>query len=64
MFLGEVLGVLEGMRSAISNEHPEAKETVDSESASAAYVENFALKIFASADDEDRRGSATKSVEP
>jgi vacuolar protein sorting-associated protein VTA1 len=37
-------------------------DAVDIEPASAAYVENFALKIFKTADDEDRAGKATKSV--
>ncbi|EIN13951.1 DUF605-domain-containing protein [Punctularia strigosozonata HHB-11173 SS5] len=59
-FLGELLGVLEGMKSAIAVENPEAVETIESESASAAYVENFALKLFESADDADRTGSATR----
>ncbi|KIJ22080.1 hypothetical protein PAXINDRAFT_6200 [Paxillus involutus ATCC 200175] len=37
-------------------------DAVDIEPASAAYVENFALKIFKTADDEDRAGKATKST--
>jgi hypothetical protein len=35
-------------------------DTIDSEPASAAFVENFALKIFRIADDEDREGHATR----
>ena len=35
-------------------------DTIDVEPASAAYVENFALKVFRMADDEDRAGNATK----
>lgn len=37
-------------------------DTIDSEPASAAFVENFALKIFRIADDEDREGHATRST--
>lgn len=32
------------------------------DAAAAAYIENFALKIFAQADNEDRTGKATRSV--
>lgn len=35
-------------------------DAIDIESASAAYVENFALKIFSMADNEDRRGEGTR----
>lgn len=35
-------------------------DTIDNEPASAAYVENFALKVFKTADDEDRAGNATR----
>lgn len=35
-------------------------DAIDVEAASAAYVENFGLKIFAAADNEDRRGAATR----
>lgn len=37
-------------------------DAIDIEAVSAAYVENFALKVFQSADNEDRRGAATKWV--
>ena len=37
-----------------------ANDAVDTESAGAAYVENFALRVFASADNEDRAAKATK----
>jgi hypothetical protein len=37
-------------------------DALDVEGASIAYVENFALKVFSAADDEDRRGAATRSV--
>ncbi len=35
-------------------------DAIEVEEASAAYVENFAFKVFQSADNEDRRGAATK----
>ncbi|KAH0838030.1 Vta1 like-domain-containing protein [Lanmaoa asiatica] len=37
-------------------------DAIDIEPASAAYVENFALKVFKMADDEDRAGNASKST--
>ncbi len=37
-------------------------DAVDHESAGAAYVENFALRLFKLADEEDRRGEATRCV--
>jgi hypothetical protein len=39
-----------------------SSDAITVESASSAYVENFALKVFASADDEDRRGVATRKT--
>ena len=35
-------------------------DAIDVEAAGAAYVENFALKVFAMADNEDRKGEATR----
>lgn len=35
-------------------------DAIEVESASAAFVENFALRVFQSADNEDRRGAATR----
>jgi vacuolar protein sorting-associated protein VTA1 len=35
-------------------------EAVTSEAAGAAYVENFALKVFMSADNDDRAGNTGK----
>lgn len=35
-------------------------DTIDIEPASAAYVENFALKVFRMADDEDRAGNTSR----
>ncbi|KAG8219518.1 Vta1 like-domain-containing protein [Butyriboletus roseoflavus] len=37
-------------------------DAIDIEPASAAYVENFALKVFQMADDEDRAGNPSKST--
>lgn len=52
-----LLGVLENMKKEIGN-----VDAIEIEAASAAYVENFALKIFHSADNEDRKGVATRLV--
>ncbi|KAF8973511.1 Vta1 like-domain-containing protein, partial [Flammula alnicola] len=56
-FLFELLGVLERMKSDIG-----ANDAIDTESVSSAYVENFALKVFANADNEDRSAHATRST--
>ena len=53
--LFDLLGVLERMKEDIG-----PNDAVDVEVASVAYVENFALKVFAVADNEDRRGHANK----
>lgn len=37
-------------------------DAIDFEAASAAYVENFALRVFGAADDEDRKSIATRYV--
>lgn len=37
-----------------------ASDAIDIEAVSSAYVENFALKVFANADNEDRSGRATR----
>ncbi|KAF8078901.1 DUF605-domain-containing protein [Lyophyllum atratum] len=52
-----LLGVLERFKKEIG-----PNDALDIESVSAAYVENFALKVFAMADDEDRTASATRST--
>src|ERR1700722_9371008 len=49
-FLFDLLGVLERMKKDIG-----PNDTVDNEPASSAYVEDFALKVFAQADNEDRK---------
>ena len=41
---------------------PSTQEAVHSETVAYAYVENFALRIFLGADNEDRQGHATKYV--
>ena len=56
-FLGALLTTLENLRSTVGT-----SDAITVESASSAYVENFALKVFASADDEDRRGAATRKT--
>ncbi|KAH9044561.1 Vta1 like-domain-containing protein [Lactarius pseudohatsudake] len=56
-FLAALLTMLESLRSTVGS-----SDAVAVESASSAYVENFALKVFASADDEDRRGAATRKT--
>ncbi|KAF8922024.1 hypothetical protein CPB85DRAFT_16968 [Mucidula mucida] len=38
-------------------------DAIDMEAASAAYVENFAIKVFSMADNEDRKGAATRHVD-
>lgn len=39
-----------------------ANDAIEHESAGAAYVENFALRVFKLADEEDRRAEATRFV--
>ena len=41
----------------------EDNQAVTEEIAGAAYIENFALKVFTGADNEDRAGKATRYVE-
>ena len=57
MFLLHLLETLEKMKSEIG-----PNDAIDDESASSAYVENFALRVFAAADNEDRKGNATRCV--
>lgn len=56
-FLLNLLDLLEQLKSAIG-----LHDAIDVETVSAAYVENFALKVFANADNEDRSGRATRYV--
>ena len=37
-----------------------ANDAIDNEPAGAAYVENFALRVFSVADNEDRKGEANR----
>ncbi|KAJ3846149.1 Vta1 like-domain-containing protein [Lentinula lateritia] len=53
----ELLDVLEKLKREIG-----PNDAIDTESASAAYVENFALKVFSVADDEDRSDNSTRST--
>ena len=50
-----LLGALEQIKNEIGH-----NDAIYNELASSAYVENFALKVFASADNEDRNGHATR----
>ena len=50
-----LLGALEKTKNDIG-----PNDAIYNESASSAYVENFALKVFASADNEDRNAHATR----
>lgn len=54
-FLSALLDALEQMKSAMG-----PNDAIHIESASSAYVENFALKVFANADNEDRSSHATR----
>ncbi|KAL6310127.1 Vta1 like-domain-containing protein [Sparassis latifolia] len=56
-FLFALLGVLEQTKKDAG-----PNDAIDDESASSAYIENFALKVFAIADNEDRRGNATRGT--
>ncbi|KAJ7631048.1 Vta1 like-domain-containing protein [Roridomyces roridus] len=56
-FLFELLGSLEKLKEDIG-----PTDAIDIESASAAYVENFALRVFGMADNEDRSGAGTRST--
>ncbi|KZT75101.1 DUF605-domain-containing protein [Daedalea quercina L-15889] len=56
-YLVSLLDALERMKTAIGD-----SDAIHDESASSAYVENFALKVFAMADNEDRLGQATRGT--
>ena len=58
-FLVHLLDLLEKLKAEIG-----ANDAIYDDAASAAYVENFAVKIFAMADREDRKGAATRCVLP
>ena len=54
-FLFSLLGALEHIKNEIG-----PNDAIYNELASSAYVENFALKVFTSADNEDRNAHATR----
>jgi len=54
-FLFDLLSTLENVKKEIG-----PNDAIDDENASAAYVESFALKVFNVADNEDRKGQATR----
>ncbi|KAF8216052.1 Vta1 like-domain-containing protein [Mycena galopus ATCC 62051] len=56
-FLFELLGTLEKMKKDIG-----PTDAIDIEAASAAFVENFALRVFGMADNEDRSGAGNRST--
>lgn len=58
-FLFTLLGLLEQLKKDIG-----PSDAIDNDAVSSAYIENFALKIFAAADNEDRRGAATRCAPP
>ncbi|WVQ75535.1 hypothetical protein IAR50_005162 [Cryptococcus sp. DSM 104548] len=55
VFLMSLIEALEAMKVALAS-----NEAITSEAAGAAYVENFALKVFMSADNDDRAGITGK----
>lgn len=57
--LFSLLGILERLKKDIG-----PSDAIDIEAASSAYVENFALRVFAMADNEDRSGDASRFVPP
>ncbi|KAI0315265.1 Vta1 like-domain-containing protein [Amylostereum chailletii] len=56
-FLSALLSALESLRVSIG-----PSEAIDTESVSCVYVEDFALRVFNVADNEDRKGAATRST--
>ncbi|KAI0673396.1 Vta1 like-domain-containing protein [Trametes maxima] len=56
-FLLQLLSMLEEMKKKVG-----ANDAVHDEPAAAAYLENFALRVFAGADAEDRKGNATRNT--
>lgn len=52
-----LLDTLERMKKEIGS-----TDAIDDEGASSAYFENFALRVFALADNEDRQGNATRAT--
>lgn len=50
----------EQMKKSLVEDASIETSTITDESAGSAYVENFAIKVFLQADDEDRAGKANK----
>ncbi|KAI5451314.1 hypothetical protein NCC49_001909 [Naganishia albida] len=62
-FLMNLLDVLEQMKSSLVDPTSGVEHsTITDEAAGSAYVENFAMKVFLQADDEDRAGKASKAT--
>ncbi|GAA6062220.1 hypothetical protein JCM10212_006455 [Sporobolomyces blumeae] len=56
-FLFSLMDKLEAMKAENSD-----NDAVTEDAAAAAYIENFGIKIFSTADNEDRRGKATRAT--
>ena len=56
-YLFPLLTLLEKMKKEMGS-----SDTIDNEVAAAAYVENFALRVFGMTDSEDRAGRATRGT--
>lgn len=56
-YLSPLLTLLEKMKKEIG-----PNDAVDNDAVAAAYVENFALKVFGMVDSEDRAGKATRGT--
>uniref|UniRef100_V5EWA6 Vacuolar protein sorting-associated protein VTA1 n=1 Tax=Kalmanozyma brasiliensis (strain GHG001) TaxID=1365824 RepID=V5EWA6_KALBG len=57
MYLLTLMDTLESLKAKLAD-----NDAVTNDAASAAYVENFALKVFVGADNEDRAGKATRQT--
>ncbi len=57
MYLLTLMDTLEDLKSKLSD-----NDAVTNDAASSAYVENFALKVFVGADNQDRAGKATRAT--
>ncbi|KAK2461541.1 hypothetical protein APHAL10511_006004 [Amanita phalloides] len=56
-FLFALVDLLERMKKDLAS-----SDAIDNEAAGCAYVENFALRVFSLADNEDREGKATRAT--
>ncbi|ETS62865.1 hypothetical protein PaG_02623 [Moesziomyces aphidis] len=57
MYLLTLMDTLEDLKSKLAD-----NDAVTNDAASSAYVENFALKVFVGADNQDRAGKATRAT--